>query len=154
MWGILFFIFASCDPLIDQKQMKAKDFLYTLVVSNWNVTIFRKRRPFFFLFFKILSFAKLHDILFKKLVLTLLVVCGGWSHLVSCCKYQPMFSVCTSKDSGHTIYFRIRHSTAHVWTILNKMASFGVNIYRPSASEHGQNITNTTMIWKTNYVAL
>ena len=35
---------------------------------------------------------------------------------------------------------------AHVWTILNKMASFGVNIYRPSASEHGQNITNIIMI--------
>ena len=60
------------------------------------------------------------------------------------------------------LYFRIRHSfahvwtilnkmasfgiIAHVWTILNKMASFGVNIYRPSASEHGQNITNITMI--------
>ena len=43
-----------------------------------------------------------------------------------------------SKDSGHIIYVRIRHSIAHVWTILNKMASFGVNIYRPSASEHGQ----------------
>ena len=28
------------------------------------------------------------------------------------------------------------------------MASFGVNIYRPSASEHGQNITNITMIKK------
>ena len=24
------------------------------------------------------------------------------------------------------LYFRIRHSSAHVWTILNKMASFGV----------------------------
>ena len=62
------------------------------------------------------------------------------------------------------LYFRIRHSfahvwtivnkmasfdiIAHVWTILNKMASFGVNIYRPSASEHGQNITNITMIKK------
>ena len=44
------------------------------------------------------------------------------------------------------LYFRIRHSFAHVWTISNKMASFGVNIYRPSASEHGQNITNITMI--------
>ena len=44
------------------------------------------------------------------------------------------------------LYFRIRHSFAHVWTILNKMASFGVNIYQPSASEHGQNITNITMI--------
>ena len=51
-----------------------------------------------------------------------------------------------TKDSGHIIYVRIRHSFAHVWTILNKMASFGVNIYRPSASEHGQNITNITMI--------
>ena len=50
------------------------------------------------------------------------------------------------KDSGHIIYIRIRHSFAHVWTILNKMAAFGVNIYRPSASEHGQNITNITMI--------
>ena len=44
------------------------------------------------------------------------------------------------------LYFRIRHSFAQVWTILNKMTSFGVNIYRPSASEHGQNITNITMI--------
>ena len=60
------------------------------------------------------------------------------------------------------LYFRIRHSLAHVWTILNKMAafgviahvrtilnkmaSFGVNIYRSSASEHGQNITNITTI--------
>ena len=42
----------------------------------------------------------------------------------------------------------------HVWTILNKMASIGVNIYRPSASEHGQNITNITMILKNNYAAL
>ena len=33
-------------------------------------------------------------------------------------------------------------------TILNKMASFGVNIYRPSASEHGQNITIITMNFK------
>ena len=33
---------------------------------------------------------------------------------------------------------------AHVRTILNKMASFGVNIYWSSASEHGQNITNIT----------
>ena len=67
-------------------------------------------------------------------------------------------------DQGFWIYlyFRIRHSfahvwtilnkmasfgvIAHVWTILNKMASFGVNIYQPSASEHGQNITNITMI--------
>ena len=67
-------------------------------------------------------------------------------------------------DQGFWIYlyFRIRHSFAHVWTILNKMASFGViahvrailnkmasfgvNIYRSSASEHGQNITNITMI--------
>ena len=60
------------------------------------------------------------------------------------------------------LYFRIRHSFAHVWTILNKMAAFGViahvrtilnkmasfcvNIYRSSASEHGQNITNVTTI--------
>ena len=60
------------------------------------------------------------------------------------------------------LYFRIRHSFAHVWTILNKMAafgviahvrtilnkmaSFGVNIYRSSALEHGQNITNITTI--------
>ena len=67
-----------------------------------------------------------------------------------------------TKDSGHIIYVRIRHSFAHVWTILNKMASFGViahvrtilnkmasfgvNIYRPAASEHGQNITNITTI--------
>ena len=68
------------------------------------------------------------------------------------------------------LYFRIRHSLAHVWTILNKMAafgviahvrtilnkmaSFGVNICRSSASEHGQNITNITTIEKTNYAAL
>ena len=68
------------------------------------------------------------------------------------------------------LYFRIRHYLAHVWTILNKMAafgviahvrtilnkmaSFGVNIYRSSASEHGQNITNITTIEKTNYAAL
>ena len=43
---------------------------------------------------------------------------------------------------------------AHVRTILNKMASFGVNIYRSSASEHGQNIINITTILKTNYAAL
>ena len=43
---------------------------------------------------------------------------------------------------------------AHVQTILNKMASFGVNIYRSSASEHGQNITNITTILKINYAAL
>ena len=30
----------------------------------------------------------------------------------------------------------------------NKMASFGVDIYPPSASEHGQNIANITMINK------
>ena len=52
------------------------------------------------------------------------------------------------------LYFRLRHSFAHVWKILNKMASFSVNIYRPSASEDGQNITNITMILKTNYAAL
>ena len=38
-------------------------------------------------------------------------------------------------------------------TVLNKMAStvvnFYLNFYRPSASEHSQNITNITMIWKT-----
>ena len=41
------------------------------------------------------------------------------------------------------------------------MASFGVNIYRPAASEHDQNITNITMIKKkkqktkkNNYAAL
>ena len=44
------------------------------------------------------------------------------------------------------LYFRIRHSFAHLRTILNKMASFGINIYRPFTSEHGQNITNITMI--------
>ena len=60
------------------------------------------------------------------------------------------------------LYFRIRHSFAHVWTILNKMAafgviahvrtilnkmaSFGVNIYCSSESEHGQNTTNITTI--------
>ena len=43
---------------------------------------------------------------------------------------------------------------AHVRTILNKMAAFGVNIYRSSASEHGQNITNITTIEKNNYAAL
>ena len=75
---------------------------------------------------------------------------------------QLLLSNYTTKDSGHIIYVRIRHSFAHVWTILNKMASFdviahvrtilnkmasfGVNIYRPSASEHGQNITNITTI--------
>ena len=89
-----------------------------------------------------------------------------------------MFDMCSSYCENFIyyqgfwiyLYFRIRHSFAHVWTnvnkmasfgviahvwiVLNKMASFGVNIYRPSGSEHGQNITNITMILKTNYAAL
>ena len=58
------------------------------------------------------------------------------------------------KDSGHIIYVRIRHSFAHLRTILNKIASTMVNFYWPFAFEHGQNITNITMIRKTNYAAL
>ena len=43
-------------------------------------------------------------------------------------RYACLFPVSCmyAKDSGHIIYVRIRHSFAHVWTILNKMASFGV----------------------------
>ena len=82
----------------------------------------------------------------------------------------PLGGICSSTQQRGTarqgfwtyLYFRIRHSFAHVWTILNKMAafgiiahvrtilnkmvSFGVNIYRSSTSEHGQNITNITTI--------
>ena len=65
------------------------------------------------------------------------------------CVYVALFARRLSYNQGfwiYLIYFRIRHSFTHLRTILIKMASFGVNSYRPSASEHGQNITNITMI--------
>ena len=57
--------------LIYQNERKAKGFLYSLMISNSNVLICYKNRLLPFVF------AKSYDILFKKLMPTLLAVCGG-----------------------------------------------------------------------------
>ena len=57
-------------------------------------------------------------------------------------------NVTSLKVTSRILYVRIWHLFAHWRTILNKMAWTVGNFYWPSASEHGQSITNTTMIWK------